>query len=856
MTISSQVSTQKIRRVLVVGDDPEVVHILDVNLAYVNLKVISAQNGSQALIKAAAERPDIIIIDDELPDLGVAEICRQITGTTPAIESPMIIVLTGSQSRGKKVKAISGVDNYIVKPFDPKEVVVAVMTCLKRIERAENINPLTGLPDVIQVNNEIMSLIEQNKKFAIIYVDLDDFKVFNKVYGFPQGDRVIRLVAEILCEAVRQLGNLGDFVGHLGGDDFMVISTTPKVKAICYSTIADFDGQIRALYKYQDLKRGYIETEGHFGQKQQYPIMSLRAAVVSNDRQTFSHYLEVSEAATEQMKLLRRFQGSNCYFDICDTGIEAGFNLASRVMPGTHREELKTLHLVLTWLGFLTRELDIPVNVIKESLDFLNANQGKNLTSQQKNAFKTIGENASQLVRVVDELTRLTGSRWGTDAAVLAEVDLGTTFDLIIEQLKDVAEQRRIEIDIEGADSIEQLMGDAKTLTQSLFYALRSQIKSGISGDRIHIHACAKVEGFITIELINFNSHFSHQELDVLSQGTPEDMISGGHGSDLYLAKVLVQSIGGKFSLECVKSKGVICTLLVPKRWRSSQERVNTLLSAAETSRVEAGDQLENMHHILASTFKPMPPHLKKGLENLCYKVQELLVLCNRSLFLSDELNDRLEAQQALLLRQEVAQLAISEAILIISREIARLVPVKSSHLFDLENARRVAKYAIALAHELMLSGNERQSLHYAALLKDIGLVLSAEDVLEQKLTLTREEAVALGERFNQVWKALASIDFLSLALPLVLHRYDRYDGAGSNSGAKGADIPLGARILAVVDTFDVLTSGLSNQGKVAPKEAIQKIVADTGQRFDPYVVNAFVRAWRKKEFHVTPGNF
>jgi response regulator RpfG family c-di-GMP phosphodiesterase len=119
---------------------------------------------------------------------------------------------------------------------------------------------------------------------------------------------------------------------------------------------------------------------------------------------------------------------------------------------------------------------------------------------------------------------------------------------------------------------------------------------------------------------------------------------------------------------------------------------------------------------------------------------------------------------------------------------------------------------------------------------------------MEQMVAPTLDKAIVLRARFNLVWKALSAIEFLSPALILILHRYERYDGADCLFSASGDNIPLGARILAVADTFDAMTSGPSPQGTIDPEMAVQKLIADSGQRFDPHVVSAFAHAQGSEE--------
>jgi diguanylate cyclase (GGDEF)-like protein len=836
---------------MVVDNDPEVIQILEVNLTHANLEVISARNGTQVLKRASIDRPEIILLDSMLPDLESFEICRRLKESEQTSHIPIIVMGAEDNSEDRTASVINGAEHYIPKPFDPKEVVALVETYFKRIERDKNTNPLTGLPNQIQVNSEISSLLEQNKTFAAIYVDIDNLKAFNKVYGFAQGDRAIQLLGEIIHEAVRLFGNPDDLTGHLGGDNFVVVTTAPKVRMLCRRIIRDFDSRIRTLYKQKDLERDYNEYEGQLGQMEQYSIVTLSIAVVTNEGATFHHYLQVSEAAAQLTEHLKRFSGSNYYFDRRENDVEAELGLANKGIPQAYREERKTLQRVLAWVSFLTTELETPIVEIKECLDSLRAIRVQDLAPRHRSSLKSIKENVKQLLHVIEELDDLTIGEWIKDEVVLEEVELKSTFDWIMEQVQELAEQQGIEIDIEGTEGIGRLIVDGKSLTQGLFYLLRGEIKSGARGDQLQLRVSDTMNAFVAIELINRNRHIPQGELAVLSQDQFEGMPNNRKRIDLHLVKVLIQGLGGKLAIKSNKGEGTTFTVSVPKRWRSSIEEVNALLSAAESSRKEARAQLHSIRYLLLSTIEQIPSDMEESLENLGYKIQELMVLCNRSLFLADELSSRLENQQDRLLQHEVEQLAILEAFVVVNREIARSLQV--GYLFDLVSARRVAKNALAMANEFRLTRSECQAMHHAALLKDLALVLSPEDMVEQMMVPNIEEAVDIREHFEVVWKAFSRLDFLSPVLALLSHRHERYDGMGHPFGIEGSNIPLGARILAIVDTFDSLTSGLSLRETVEPEMAVQKLVADSGRRFDSEVVSVFLRTWRRREFQVAP---
>ncbi|RLC63228.1 MAG: hypothetical protein DRI01_05600 [Chloroflexi bacterium] len=849
-TNAGRASTRPKKRVLAVDADPEVIQILEVNLTFSNLEVISAGNGAEALLKASAERPDIIILDAVLPDMDSAEICQQLKGSSQTSHIPLIIIGIESLSRETKAKVIDLADHCLKKPFDPKEAVSLVKAYLTKMERAENISKLTGLPNQTQIYNEITSLIEQNRTFAAIYVDMDDLRGFNKAYGFNRGDRAIRLLSDVLSEAVRLFGNPDDLVGHLGGDNFVVVSTVPKARILCRRIITDFDNQIRTLYDQKDLERGYIEYAGRLGQKEQSPIMDLRVAVVTNERHAFHHYLEVSETAAEQIEYLRRFPGSNCYFDLRESGVEPELHLINKNVLPVRRQELKALQGVLAWLTFLIREIDIPITSINDCVSWLESESKQDFTPRQLSNLKAIRESADRLLGFLREITDLAGGEWTRGSPVIGEANIDRIFDWILGQLDESVKKRKIKIKIAGVENIGQLLLDGKALTEGLFYILQSLIKISHSGDRLYIQASDDNEGNIIIEMVNPNRFIPHQKISQMYQAQLAGALPADQSNKFYVARVLLQSLGSKVNIDSDKENGLSVTIVLPKRWKSSINDVNALLYAADISRNEAKNQLDTLSHILSSYDSQIQTAVSEPLKNVGNKIQELLVLCNRSLFLANELTSQLEMQQDRLLQQEVEQFATTETLLTICQEMAKLLGI--GHLFSRESSQRVEQYANIIANEFKLSSKDRQALLYAALLKDLGLVSSVEDMLEQGVALSREQATTIKEHFSLVWKSVSKVGFLSRALVFILHRYERYDGKGYLLGVRGINIPLGAKVLAVADTFDSMTTGLSPLGKLSSRVAAQKIAEDSGQRFEPDVVSAFLRVWRRGEFRIT----
>jgi response regulator RpfG family c-di-GMP phosphodiesterase len=829
------VTTRRTGTILLATPDPELLHILEVNLLHANLNVIPTGSGAEALTQAFANRPDMVILDTALPDIDVIEVCRRLKESPQTSPIPVVAIGARGRKKGRAARPIYDANNYIAKPFDPHEVVTTVLAYLRQKERAENTDPSTGLANQVQVDRELAVLIEQNKTFAVMYTAMEDLKAVNRIYGFAQGDLTIRLLANIVSEAARLFGNPDDLVAHHGGDRFTVITTPYKARNLCRRITADFNRRIKALYAGEHLSRGYHALERPDG-RGPGPEMSLHIAIVTNQKRTFYHYLEVGEAAAEQMEHLKHLPGNVCYFDLPSRYVEPTLAIAGRAASPVQQKELEILHGILAWLDFIIADLIAPLGDLKnllETADLSGAGEPANLLARIKETVDRIGQ----------AMEAITDLNWAEQLAAgtgFEEVDIGETLDWIVRQVSGLAERRQIRIKVARNEGIDRFLADRRGLTQALLYLARAELATAPLESNLHIDAAEINDDFIAITFSNRQHHVPERRLSALLLGQPA-AVRGLAGNELYPAKLLAQAMGGRLSVSSGKEKGIVYTLIMPRRWQSQLQEVNALKLAAEISRKEARVELRKIQEGLAPPAGGIPAPVKDSVERLRGKVQELGVLCNRALFLTDDLGSQLELQQDQLSQREQEQLATAEALAGICRETAHSMGAGS--VFDPASIRRVVNYALAIANELKISNADRQAMHHAALLKDLGLLLSPREMVARKVVPALADAVALRTRFNQVWKELSVIPFLSLALVSVIHLYERWDGGGP-LGIGGEEIPLGARILAVADALD---AGMAASGRDAG-QAIRYISDGTGLRFDPEVVNAMLHAWRMKK--------
>jgi diguanylate cyclase (GGDEF)-like protein len=299
------------KKILVI-DDTELMHrmIRDI-LTKEGYDVYSAYSGEEGLDKVASIKPDLIILDIVMPGISGFDVCRILRADDSNILTPIIMLTAQVSEEDKLIGLEMGADDYIIKPFNSRELVSRVKNTLIRIERNRYCNPLTGLSGNIEVQSEINHRLANDVKFSVIYCDLDNFKAFNDVYGFARGDSVIRLTADIIRDAVHQAGNRNDFIGHIGGDDFIIISSLDKYNEICRMIIDDFDKKILHLYNEEDRINKYIVTKDRLGRYKKFPIMTISIAVITNEHNKYDNYLQIAEVAAEVKKYVKSLPGSN-----------------------------------------------------------------------------------------------------------------------------------------------------------------------------------------------------------------------------------------------------------------------------------------------------------------------------------------------------------------------------------------------------------------------------------------------------------------------------------------------------------------------------------------------------------------
>jgi len=296
--------------VLIADDDRDIVRFVGVNLRLEGFEVITAHDGQDALSKAYARQPDLILLDVMMPRMDGYEVCRHLRADGRSAHIPVIMLTARSLSADKVLGLTAGADDYIIKPFDPMELVARVKTTLRRTREMRALSPLTGLPGNHSIELEIRQRMAAAVPTAVAYADLDNFKSYNDRYGFLRGDEVISMAAQVVLRAVHDTAGSAGFVGHVGGDDFVAVLPPEVAEDFAQRVMAAFDGQIPRLYDQEDAATGGISVEDRQGRLRRFPLVSVSIGIASSTRLRVADYRELVATATELKRLAKREPGS------------------------------------------------------------------------------------------------------------------------------------------------------------------------------------------------------------------------------------------------------------------------------------------------------------------------------------------------------------------------------------------------------------------------------------------------------------------------------------------------------------------------------------------------------------------
>ena len=254
--------------------------------------------------------PDMIIIDEDTIDIDIVDLCKSIRENEDNSITP-IIVISSEWEKEHRVKILQqSVEYFIIKPVDQEYLYYTIRNILRLLQTNRRISPLTGLPGNVQIQAEMKKRLLNKEKFAIFYFYLDNFKAYNDIYGFSNGDEIIKFTARTIVKNIHSLGLDDSFIGHIGGDDFIAITSETDYERVCKNIITDFDNEVLDFYTEEDVQKGYIEVANRRGIIEQFPLTSISIGVVESVDGRFRNTLEIGEVGAQVKHQAKSIMGS------------------------------------------------------------------------------------------------------------------------------------------------------------------------------------------------------------------------------------------------------------------------------------------------------------------------------------------------------------------------------------------------------------------------------------------------------------------------------------------------------------------------------------------------------------------
>ena len=255
--------------------------------------------------------PDILVINEDRVEEDIIKYCKKIRSNNDNSITPIIIISSNNKTEHIIDILKNDVELVLSQPINEEILYYSIKNIIRLLNSNRTVSPLTGLPGNIQIQAEMKKRLLNKEEFAMLYLDLDNFKAFDDVYGFLNGDEIIKFTAKTIVKNVDELTKEDSFVGHIGGDDFVaIVSANEDYENICQNIIAEFDKGVVKFFNDEDIERGYLEVPNRKGVIEEFALTSISIGVVVADKGRFHNVLEIGEVGAQVKHLAKTTVGS------------------------------------------------------------------------------------------------------------------------------------------------------------------------------------------------------------------------------------------------------------------------------------------------------------------------------------------------------------------------------------------------------------------------------------------------------------------------------------------------------------------------------------------------------------------
>lgn len=288
--------------------------------------VVTAKSAAELFKQLNKHQIDMLILETRLPDMDGIEICRRLKADSATASLPVVFLTSVDKVAAEEQGFAAGAVEYVIKPFNTPTLKARIKNQLKlsyaiqELQRLNQLaldaNPNTGLPGNTCIHCELQRLVDMAVvDCCVIYADLDNFKVYNDSYGFAKGDEIIIFTANVIRVAMQSNGCPESFLGHIGGDDFVLILPVEKMIPVTEEIIRRIDQGIGEFYSSEDVERGFVLATDREGNQRQHPLVSISMGAIDLSRRKVTSALEIVDVCSETKTLAKRRLGSNIVVD-------------------------------------------------------------------------------------------------------------------------------------------------------------------------------------------------------------------------------------------------------------------------------------------------------------------------------------------------------------------------------------------------------------------------------------------------------------------------------------------------------------------------------------------------------------
>lgn len=281
-----------------------------------NNKYVFSTIKEEGICSIKKDIPDLLLINEENTKKSALEILKYIKCDCRCNILPIGVLSNNPSKRYRNIMMEKGTTLFYRNQIDDICIKFAIKNIIDVINLNTNLNSLTGLPSNIEIQNEIKRRFKSENTFAILYLDLDNFKAYNDVYGFSMGDELLKHTASSITDVIfEKCISMDPFVGNIGGDDFIAIINKGNYEEICEEVIESYERELKEFFVDEDFKKGYLEVANRRGIFEKFPLTTISIGLVEVTKGKFKNVLEIGEAGAQVKSKAKEIQGSSYVID-------------------------------------------------------------------------------------------------------------------------------------------------------------------------------------------------------------------------------------------------------------------------------------------------------------------------------------------------------------------------------------------------------------------------------------------------------------------------------------------------------------------------------------------------------------